>query len=269
MDRIIDELSNVRFRDSEELKPESFFSRFKKYYEENPRHKYSEISKVVYKFKDDRIDILRINLSEIKQVANNCGDNEVAIKIEKLIDHADLAEYQRKLIEDFSKGSKVFMNGLQRNLVKTRQELLDTIEETKRAKTELDNTEKRLAEAQEELSRKLEDLQDNFETTKTDIEELHKDKSNIYTQFVTILGIFSAIIFASFGGLELLKNILGNISEASTPKLIVFSSFSIAGIICLLFILFNGLSRLTGKSIRSCNCEKNNIDCEHTVFTKH
>src|SRR5699024_11434670 len=64
-------------------------------------------------------------------------------------------------------------------------------------------------------------LQDNFETTKTDIEELHKDKSNIYTQFVTILGIFSAIIFASFCWLELLKNILGNICEASTTKLIV------------------------------------------------
>lgn len=269
MNRIIDELSNVRFSDSDELNPESFFYRLENHYKENPRHKYSEISKVVYRFNDDRIDILRINLSEIKQVAIDCKNIEIASKIEKLIDHADLAENQRKLIEDVSKESKVFMGGLQKALMTTRRELIDTKNETLAAKEELENTKEQIIYAQKELRETRKELQGNYKKTKEEIEELQKDKTNIYTQFVTILGIFSAIIFASFGGLEILKNVLGNINSAPTAKLIVFSSFSIAGIITLLFVLFNGLSSLTGKSIRSCSCEKKGIDCNHTIFTKH
>ncbi|GAB3801062.1 coiled-coil domain-containing protein [Virgibacillus kimchii] len=264
MNQIIDELSYVRFSDSDsdELTPESFFDRFKNYYKENPRHKYSEISKAVYIFNDDRIDILRINLSEIKKVANEENNTEIATKIEKLIDHADLAENQRKLIEDVSKESEVFMKGLRTALENTR-------EETLKAREELAKTKSQITEAQQKLIQTRNKLQENYDNTRADVEELQKDKSNIYTQFVTILGIFSAIIFATFGSLEILKNILGNISTTPTAKLIVFSSLSIAGIIFLLFVLFNGLSRLTGKTIRSCECENKGIDCKHSIFTKH
>src|SRR5690625_2493857 len=126
MEQIVDELSVIRFKDSEDIKPESFFIRVKKYYEENPRHRYSDISKVVYKFKDDRIDILRINLEQIKEQAN--GNNEEAIiqKIDKLIDHADLAEYQRKLMEDVGKETKVLMEGYQQVLVETKEDRKST-----------------------------------------------------------------------------------------------------------------------------------------------
>ncbi|MCF3941556.1 coiled-coil domain-containing protein [Oceanobacillus alkalisoli] len=269
MNQIIDELSNVRFSDSDELNPESFFYRFKEHYEEYPRHKYSEISKVVYRFNDDSIDVLRINLSTIKHIAYDRDDPETATKIEKLIDHADLAENQRKLMEDVSKETEVFMKGLQSMLEKTRKELIDTKKETLEAKEELENTKEQITYAQKNLKETREELQGNYKKTKSEIEELQKDKSNIYTQFVTILGIFSAIIFASFGGLEILRNVLGNIGSTPTAKLLVFSSFSIAGIMSLLFVLFNGLSKLTGKGIRSCSCEKKGIDCKHTIFSKH
>lgn len=269
MEKIIDALSNYRFKDSDEATIEFFFSEINIYYEENPRHKYSEISKKVYKFNDDRTDIIRFNLQKIRQIAVHKNEVGIINKIDKLVDHTDLAENQRKLMEDVSKETRVLIKGLQGVLKNTADDLTRTKIETKRAKEELEETKEQIITAQGELEETNAKLNKNYDSVKRDINELKEEKNNIYTQFVTILGIFSAIIFASFGGLEILKNILGNISEASTPKLIVFSSFSIAGIISLLFILFNGLSRLTGKSIRSCDCEKNNIDCEHTVFTKH
>src|SRR5699024_10211792 len=113
METIINELSKIRFSDSDEIKPESFLLRLKYYYEQNNRHKYSEISKVVYSFKDDSIDILRINLEEIKKLAYKAEYLDIYEKINKLIDHANLAEYQRKLIEDVGKEQKVIIEGFQ------------------------------------------------------------------------------------------------------------------------------------------------------------
>lgn len=269
MEQIVDELSKIRFSDSDKIEPESFFIKIKLYYQKNQRHKYSEISKVVYEFKDDSIDILRINLSEIKKMAYEDGSLDVSKKIDKLIDHADLAEYQRKLIEDVGKEQKVLIEGFQRVLTHTRKKLAETKEETEEAKGELIETKTQLKIAKEELIETKSEINNNYDRVDSEISKLRKDSSGIYTQFVTILGVFAAIIFGAFGGVEILGNVLGNIQDVSTPKLIVFSSFSIAGIVFLLFILMSGIARLTDKNIRSCNCDYHNAECKHSAFTKH
>src|SRR5690625_4687838 len=122
MERIINELSKIRFSDSDTLKPESFLLRLKYYYEQNNRHKYSEISKIVYGFKDDSIDIIRINLVEIKRLAHEGEYLDIREKIEKLIDHANLAEYQRKLIEDVGKEQKILIKGYQSVIDNTKKQ---------------------------------------------------------------------------------------------------------------------------------------------------
>lgn len=251
MNQIIDELSKIRFLDSDELDPKSFFIRFKNYYKEHPRHKYSEISKVVYKFNDDRIDILRINLSEIQEFANNSNELEIAKKIEKLIDHADLAEQQRKLIEDGFKKSMVLMKGLKTSLETTKNDLIDTKKETQ--------------EVQKESRETLEEFQKNYEATKREIESF---KDTIYTNFITIIGIFSAIVFGTFGGIEILGTIMADMNGTRLSKLLLVSSLLIIAIITMLYLMLNAIANITGKTIRSCGC-KNNTVCRHNFYKRH
>ena len=109
----------------------------------------------------------------------------------------------------------------------------------------------------------------DYEQTRNEVEDLNKAKTRIYTEFVTILGVFTTIIFATFGGLSILKNVLGNIEEVPTEKLMVFSSLTVSTIILLLFILLSGIARLTGLNIRSCGCDSKDKNCPHNVFQKH
>lgn len=254
MDKIVDELSKVRFSDSDKLEPESFFIRIKLYYQQYQRHKYSEISKVVYEFKDDSIDILRINLSEIKEMAYEDGSLDVSEKIDKLIDHADLAEYQRKLIEDVGKEQKVLIEGFQRVILHTRKKLSDTKSELEIAKTELNKTK--------------EEIDASYNKVNGEIGKLKEDTSSIYTQFVTILGIFTAIIIGVFGGMEILGNVMSNIENVKVTKLLMFSSLMMGAIITIIYLLLISIAGLTDKPIRNCGCSKG-TECRHSVFKKH
>lgn len=258
MNEIVGHLSKSRFEDSEEIDKESSFLMLKTYYEKNERHRYSEISKTIYSLEDERIDILRINLNSLIDHANEDKENRIIKNITKLIDHADLAQYQRKFIEDKTKESDVRIRGIHNVTQRTRTELRSSMQELKLIKEDTKI-------ARQELKDTEEKLQKDYEKVTVKIDE---QKSSVYTQFVTILGIFSAIVFASFGGLEMLNNILGNMKEVSTPKLLIFSSFSLGAIITILFILLAGITRITEKSFSGCGCKPAD-KCKHTVYTKH
>jgi hypothetical protein len=53
-----------------------------------------------------------------------------------------------------------------------------------------------------------------------------------------------------------------------TGKLLLFSSLTVGGIVSLVFLLLNGLSKLTGLSLRSCKCESDE-ECNCNVVQKH
>lgn len=252
MKDILRELSKNRFEDSNEITPESSFSIIQNYYDENPRHKYSEISNIIYNLEDEDIDILSINLKTLIELAKQKNNIDVINKLDKLVDHADLAHFQRKYTKDeISKRDKL-IEGIYKNFILTREELLET---RKKFKAETDKNANLLEQADETL-----------ENVKV---ELDSHKSQIYTQFVTILGIFTTIIFTAFGGLEMLRNILGNIDDADTEKLLVFSSLTLSGIIILLFILLSGISKLTRLNLRSCGCNSKDTKCEHNFAQKY
>ncbi len=254
MEQIVEELSKIRFSDSDKIEPESFLIRIQLYYKQNQRHKYSEISKVVYEFKDDSIDILRINLTEIKKMAYENDSFAVSEKIDKLIDHADLAEYQRKLIEDVGKEQKVLIEGFQKVIIHTRRKLSDTKSELETAKKELKKTK--------------DEIDESYDKVNGEIGKLKDDTSGIYTQFVTILGIFTAIIIGVFGGMEILGNVLSNIEDVKVTKLLMFSSLMMGAVITIIYLLLNSIAGLTDKPIRNCGCSKH-IECRHSVFKKH
>src|SRR5699024_4872894 len=85
---------------------------------------------------------------------------------------------------------------------------------------------------------------------------------------VTILGIFTAIMVGIFGGMEIIGNVMNNINNVSTPKLLMFSSLLIGSIITIIYLLLLSVAGMTGKVLRNCGCD-NNVNCKHTIFKKH
>lgn len=94
------------------------------------------------------------------------------------------------------------------------------------------------------------------------------DQKKTQKEFVTILGIFTTIIFAAFGGIQLLSGILTNISNSKLVVSIISGSFVFISIIIILSLLFSGLSKMADLSVRSCGCTDKKT-CECKLSDKH
>jgi hypothetical protein len=121
----------------------------------------------------------------------------------------------------------------------------------------------------EEQSRKIQEYTD---TSKKELENLFNEQkerlNSLYGDIITVLGIFSAIIIAFFGGINLLGSALNNIKNVSIYRL----SFIILliGLITfnIIFMLLYVISKLLKKEISPkcksdfCNgCKKMTISC--------
>ena len=82
----------------------------------------------------------------------------------------------------------------------------------------------------------------------------------MYTEFVTILGIFATIIFAVFGGFQEIQALGSNLKQVDITKILFFLPLLMLGINFILFLSFNSISKIIGKPIKSCGHE-NPCDC--------
>lgn len=97
----------------------------------------------------------------------------------------------------------------------------------------------------------------------------YKEKYNKLTiDFLSMMGVFSTIIFAVFGGLSQIGAIGDNLAETPIPKILMYISLSSITLIFIVFISFNAIAKLTGLKLRSCKCEDER-ECKHNIFTKH
>ena len=104
-----------------------------------------------------------------------------------------------------------------------------------------------------EIYKQIQEEKDYFEKAKKDI--FKKINETIYPQFITILGIFTAITFAIFGGMNLLSNLFQNIKSTHASlgqALILVAVFNLClwGIIEL---LFNWISKITNAKNKNIN----------------
>lgn len=99
-------------------------------------------------------------------------------------------------------------------------------------------------------------LKEDIKIAEANVEKIKDTKGKIYTEFVTILGIFTTIIFAVFGGFQGLGLIGVSINETPVSKLIMFLSLMMMGIGFLIFLSYNAVSKLTNLELSSCGCEK-------------
>lgn len=219
---IIRELSESLVQ-SESL--EEYYEKISSIYEEEPRHKYSSITAYVYNdTTDEKIEILQYNLYEIRGfIGDDCKaeDAETKIKLDKLSDHIHLAVNQKKLIEDKYNESKLQLRDINSEFLEVKKELEEKAQQISTLKKDA----KQLEESIENSEKKTHDFQ-----------------SKIYTNFITVLGIFTAIVFSMFGGLKLLEFVLLSIDKTPVWKATIFFSMFAIATLSMLFILIRWVS---------------------------
>lgn len=105
---------------------------------------------------------------------------------------------------------------------------------------------------------------------KKTLKEVSRTKGQMYTEFVAILGIFSGLIFALFGGFDTLSSTISTLGKGEVPltNILIVTSILLAGLSLIIFTLMQGISKLTNRSLRSCGCE-NKRTCSHSIYQRH
>jgi hypothetical protein len=229
---------------------------------------YAPISTFVFNSNDEDVEIVQHNLEAILNTTliRDPMFDHALIVMAKVADHINLAVSQKRLVEDVVlKKALAQISNLDIEVKKLSKDASTSINDVETFKTGLREMKKEVVDLRASLN-ESEELSDQISKT---FENLKLDKTKIYTDFVSILGIFATIIFAAFGGLNLLSGIFDNLKDVRVGKLFIFSSLIIGAIISMLFILLNGIAKLTGLNLKSCNCYAENKDCNHHWVKQH
>ncbi|EPM6850447.1 hypothetical protein ACTPGR_000510 [Enterococcus hirae] len=141
----------------------------------------------------------------------------------------------------------------------------------KEQKSELDKLKKGLqSESNElqELNNKFHTINESLKDTEKKYEKYKSKYDKMTIDFLSMMGIFSTIIFAVFGGLSQIGAIGDNLAETPLSKILMYISLSAITLILIVFISFNAISKLTGLKLKSCAC-KNEEECSCTIRQKH
>ena len=239
-----DKLMKILYQLSEELINTKKLEKFKKelteiYEVSDLRHSYSEITKFVIHCYDDQqtniIDILTTNIKIIlEQIKKDEGQNiDLYSSVFKLYDHISMEAFRCQFYKESTNDA---------NEVKERLDI---------AKDVLDKTYEDIEKLN--ILNETSIIQSELETSRKEMVDANKNTRNLQTQVISILGIFSAIIIAFFGGFSYFTSVFSNLHNLSKFQSIFFT--------CLLgFVIFNivafllvGISYLIDKPLKFYN----------------
>lgn len=234
----------ISYADTKTIKSKSFFGKivkeFKESYDES-NLPYTEITEVVYAedFGEHNIILVEENIKHINLILEESSCDKKYLNIApKLLRHYDLAYIQKNFI---------LKNG------KEAQEIAEKAKEvSEKAKEVSENVEKDTKQSQEKLK------------------QIENIKGQIYTEFIAILGIFSALIFGLFGGFDAISNIVQTTFKAGVelPNIMIAISLTLGSLSLLLFSLMQGIKILSKSTLKSCGCS-NGENCDHSIFKRH
>lgn len=112
----------------------------------------------------------------------------------------------------------------------------------------------------ENLKTDYQELNERYNKLKEDAENQYK---SMLTQFITILGIFAAIMMGAFGAIQGFTSLFANAHTLSIGKIFIISSIGASSVILILFFLLNGIAKLTGRSLWSTKKENGTLIEKH------
>ena len=118
----------------------------------------------------------------------------------------------------------------------------------------------------EERQQQLISYNDKFKDYDEKFEEYDNTLKKSTMDIVAVIGIFSTIIFAIFGGLSQLAALGGKLPETPIYKIFIYSGITATILLLVVFLSFYSLSRLTNLNLKSCDCTEN---CKHNKVQKY
>jgi len=180
-----------------------------------------------------------IKTNAIKGMNNEDFDDEFSTKI---VEHIRLCCFQRNFMTKSVKNAETIANETL-DIANTAMDSFKKVNKTIGSSEESAKSAKEIADKASALATIS---SENSEKTVTDLNEM---KTKIYSEFIGILGIFTAVAFMVIGSLELLNNLF---SDISNPTSRVIGYVLVAGGIYLLVLyllmvsLFVGMKKVTG-----------------------
>ena len=156
-------------------------------------------------------------------------------------------------------------------LTKANNILTDATDDLKKVNKNYEGESDKLNAASKKLDvaqKKLDVAQKKLDVAQKKLDVAQKKLDNSTSEFISMLGIFSALIFGVFGGFEAFKTIFTNIDKASVDMVIIDSSILLLGLIILIFLLIQSISILSGKNFLACGC-KNISECNHKFYERY
>lgn len=133
--------------------------------------------------------------------------------------------------------------------------MVKVIEHTKLASKQFDNLYARSENEIQSLTTNAQKLIKQQNSINDRYKEIKTENQHLSSNLITILGMFTAITFAIFGGLQLLGNVFGNaISDKGTSHFVIGNSIILGGffvlsIYVIMLILFEGIGKLTKQDL--------------------
>lgn len=219
----------------------SFFMRFEDIYyncngKENFRHYYSDIFSTLTLIDGDSsigsLDILAQNIQTVKDgyIPKNTDDNgntiDISKEIVKLYDHTNLDIARINY-------SKTMTNETMSELAKNRL-LVESLEQNVR-------------ESEDAIKEISDKTVDDLKQLSGQVQERQEDMQK---EYITILGIFAAIVLAFTGGIVFSSSVLENIDKASIYRISLMAFIIGLVFFNLIWILIDFIRDINGKVIR-------------------
>lgn len=204
--------------------------------------------------------------ADISAILKACNDDLIArdnvelddITIEK-IQNALLILEEIRMHFDLVSIQRIMMNGIS-------NQVLEGVKPIVRHSKDLMRVFEQKSDELIEKQRLLDESQIKLQEKQDAIEKKQKDNQR---DFVAVLGMFTTIIFAAFGGLQLLAEVFKGLNKTPLDVALIHGSFVFISLILILSLLFSGLSRMSNLPIRSCSCSENDKNCTCSFAAKH
>lgn len=239
--KLLEELPGRIITDKE---AEDYCLRLIKIYDvENFRHSYSEITSfIISLYKKDETDLveslnsnIRIILDVIKR---NCDENlSFYTSVYKLYDHINMECIRCSFYKEYE------------------SEVDETIRQIELARKEVKEI-----TSDSECYNDLKATNKKIKTAMSNIKTFSKENKKLQNQVISILGIFSAVVIAFFGGFSYFTSTFANLHKVRIVKATIISSIIGLVIFNTIYILLNFILHFVKSSEEQDNIESNNED---------
>ncbi|MFD2681198.1 hypothetical protein [Bacillus seohaeanensis] len=167
--------------------------------------------------------------------------DEVFIKCVKLLEHLELAQQQKDSLFEQQRIEIEKISNLQEELSKKTEKV-------------------------EELSKQVTDLIEKNRKLEQSNKKMEESNKGMITNFISILGIFAAILMGAFGAIQGFTSLFQYANDIPLGKALILSAVGGSSVLLILFLLLNAISKLTGRPLSNSEIESDPFMKKHPTL---